>query len=71
MPDQVPSDGDRRRVDFRQCLLDSILTDVAQASVPSRLNGIGAVGLGHCNDRNRLAVPTTPRRQVDFSAHVP
>jgi hypothetical protein len=69
--DEVPSNGNRGRVDFRECLLYPILADVTKPSVPGRLNGIGAVGLGNRDDRNGLAMTTSPRCLVDFFADVP
>jgi hypothetical protein len=67
----MPSDRNRGRVDLRQCLLNPILTDVAKSGVPSRLNCVSAVGLGNRDDRDGLAMTTSPRCQVDFFAHVP
>jgi hypothetical protein len=71
MSDEMPSDWNGRRVDLRQCLLNPILADIAKACLPSRLNGVGAMGLGHRDDRNGLAMTTPPRCQVDFFAHFP
>ena len=56
---------------LRQRLLNPILTDVAKSGVPSRLNRISAVGLGHRDDRNRLAMTASPRCRLDLFAYVP
>ena len=71
MPDQVPSDRNGGDFDFRKGFLNPVLSHIAQARVPRRLNRVRTVRLGDGNDRNALAVPASPSGTFDCLTNVP
>src|SRR5205085_6913736 len=70
MADEVPPHRGGHRLHLRKRLLNPVLADVAQPSVPCRLNGVRAVGLRYGDDRHLLTVSAAAYRRVDLFSHI-
>src|SRR6185503_12126240 len=73
VPDEVPAERQLEGIHLVERFLNAVFTDVPKARVPSGLQRIRSMGLGHRDDRDRFASPVSaaPSRRVDPLPNLP